>query len=150
MTVVSHMKAYRRTFWGEWKKNAKNRLIALCIAVPIVAALIALDAPNYVFNWIIGLVVGAAFVYALCLPWLVGPSRRERDESAAQFAKWKRRIQDVADNVDMSGCDLTFEELWEYLDEEELTQIDRELDKMPPGSRILRHAYRAITQRRKH
>lgn len=75
--------------------------------------------------------------------------RRERDKAAAQFAEWKRRIQDAADNVDMSGCDLTFDELWEYLDEDELAYIDRELDKMPPGSRILRHAYEAVTRRRK-
>lgn len=142
------MKENHRTYWSKWKQNAKERLIVLCIAVPMVAASIAFDVPSYVWDWIAGLLGVVACVYALCMPWLISPSRRENEESAARFAAWKRRMQDATDNVDMSGCDLTFDELWEYLDDEELAQIERELEKMPPGRRILRHAYQAVMRRR--
>ncbi|HTY88711.1 MAG TPA: hypothetical protein VMB80_14685 [Candidatus Acidoferrum sp.] len=128
--------------------------MSVLIAVPLVILSLVFGVSDRLIYWIIGSVIAVLIIWILynvvqlyhCRSGMT-PVASALDQ--AQADEWKRRIRFAADTTDMSGCELTLEELCDYFDDDHLTRIVEELQKMPAGGRDLRRAYEIVEQRAK-
>lgn len=69
--------------------------------------------------------------------------RRKRKIRGAQ---WKKRIQQIADNIDQSFDNLDFDSFCEFTDESELEKTIEFLKQMPKGQRDVNEAYDRVLE----
>lgn len=125
-------------------------VLTALVAGPFIILAIYYKVPRRTVDWIIGCMAAPFVVYAIYLQiqiFLLDRKANDPVKLAAERARaheWKQKIESIADNTDMTGCDLNFDELLNYCTDEFIEQVIQELRKMPAGRRNLRNAFEIV------
>src|ERR1700683_3863775 len=97
-----------QTFWTNWKRNAKNRLISWLIALLIIILWLVFKIPYTVIEWIIGITLVVISIYVLWQFIQLRRLSRVADDPAttaleqAKASEWKRKMRSLTDSTDMT------------------------------------------------
>ena len=118
----------------------------LLIVIPL-AALVSLS-PTWVeeaVDWLFNAALVGCVAYLAYLFWdsYRSSKRNKANEELhrKQAEEWKQRIRSAADNIELKGHQVSFEQMCQWEEEEVLEQILVELKSMPQGRRSLAKAY---------